>query len=60
MKRMYNRDFYEVVKGMNGIVLNTSLNLAGDPTNVSPEQALFSFKNSEMDALIIGDFLIQK
>ncbi len=60
LKKKYNEDFYDVVKGMNGIVLNTSLNLAGDPTNVSPEQALFSFKNSEMDALVIEDFLIQK
>jgi len=60
LKKSNNKDFYDVVEGIGGILLNTSLNLAGDPTNVTPEQALFSFKNSDMDALIIGDFLISR
>jgi len=60
LKKSYNKDFYEVVEGIGGILLNTSLNLAGDPINVTPEQALSSFKNSDMDSLIIGDFLISR
>lgn len=60
LEKSYNKEFYEVVKGMGGIVLNTSLNLAGDPMNLTPEDALLSFKYSEMDALVIGDFLVKK
>jgi len=60
IKKSYNEDFYNVTKDLGGIILNTSLNLSGDPTNATPEQAILSFKNSKMDALIIGDYLIQR
>lgn len=60
LKRSFNEKFYDVVKGAGGIVLNTSLNLAGDPLNAMPEDALRTFKYSEMDALVIGDFLIKR
>jgi carbamoyltransferase len=60
LKRSYNEDFYDVVKGAGGIILNTSLNLAGDPINLTPEDAISSFKHSSMDALVIGDYLITR
>lgn len=60
LDKTYNEEFYEVVNQMGGIVLNTSLNLAGDPINISPTDALLSFKHSQMDALIIGDYLVQR
>lgn len=55
-----NEMFYNVVKEGGGIVLNTSLNLAGDPIDVFPEDALMTFKNSKMDALVLGNYLIKR
>ena len=60
LKKDVNPDFYEVVKGVGGIVLNTSFNLAGDPIVETPHDALMTLKNSEMDAIIINDFLIEQ
>lgn len=60
LDKSYNREFYEVVDQVGGIILNTSLNLAGDPINVSPSDALLSFKHSQMDALVIGNYLVQR
>ena len=60
LRKEVNPDFYHVVKGLNGIVLNTSFNLAGDPIVETPHDALITLKNSEMDALLINDFLIEK
>ena len=60
LKRDVNPDFYEVVKGLDGIILNTSFNLAGDPIVETPYDALMTLKNSEMDAIIINDFMIEK
>ena len=60
LKKDVNPDFYEVVKGLDGIVLNTSFNLAGDPIVETPHDALMTLKNSEMDAIIINDFMVEK
>jgi carbamoyltransferase len=60
LRRESNEKFYDVVKGAGGILLNTSLNLAGDPLNSTPDDALRTFKYSGMDALIIGNFLVQR
>ena len=60
LKKDDNPDFYQVVKGLDGIILNTSFNLAGDPIVETPHDALMTLKNSEMDALLMHDFLIEK
>ena len=60
LKKDVNPDFYEVVKGLGGIVLNTSFNLAGDPIVETPHDALMTLKNSEIDAVIINDFMVEK
>ena len=60
LKKDVNPDFYEVVRGLDGIVLNTSFNLAGDPIVETPHDALMTLKNSEMDALLMNDYLIEK
>ena len=60
LKKDINPDFYEVVKGLDGILLNTSFNLSGDPIVETPHHALMTLKNSEMDAIIMNDFLIEK
>jgi len=42
------------------VLLNTSFNLKGEPIVCSPEDALSSFYGSEMDVLVMGNFLIEK
>lgn len=41
-------------------ILNTSFNLQGEPIVCSPEDALKTFFASELDYLVMGDFLISK
>jgi carbamoyltransferase len=41
-------------------VLNTSFNLKGQPIVNTPRQAVEMFHQSAMDALLIGDFLVQR
>ena len=42
------------------VFLNTSFNVQGEPLVDSPNDAILSFLNSDLDALIIEDFLILK
>lgn len=42
------------------VVLNTSFNVAGEPIVESPEQALRTFSATGLDALAIGDYLVEK
>lgn len=42
------------------VILNTSFNLKGEPIVTSPQDAYATFSRSEMDALVIGSFLIEK
>ena len=42
------------------VVLNTSFNLKGEPIVNTPQEAFHTFTQSGMDALIIGDYVIEK
>jgi carbamoyltransferase len=42
------------------IVLNTSFNLRGEPIVTTPANAFSTFSRSEMDCLVLGDFVIDK
>ncbi|MGH9347565.1 MAG: carbamoyltransferase family protein [Vicinamibacterales bacterium] len=42
------------------ILLNTSFNLSDEPIVRSPEDALRSFARSQLDALVLGDFIIDR
>ena len=42
------------------VVLNTSFNLKGEPIVNSPADAFQTFSNSEMDALILENFCVDK
>jgi carbamoyltransferase len=42
------------------VVLNTSFNLRGEPIVHRPEEALTDFLNTGMDALILGNFVLEK
>ncbi|MEW6201077.1 MAG: carbamoyltransferase C-terminal domain-containing protein [bacterium] len=42
------------------MVVNTSFNVSGEPIVETPENALMCFLNTEMDLLVIEDFLVNK
>jgi carbamoyltransferase len=42
------------------VVLNTSFNLKGEPIVNTPANALHTFSKSEMDALVLENFLVEK
>jgi carbamoyltransferase len=42
------------------LVLNTSFNLKGEPIVNTPQEAFSTFSRSGMDALVLGDYLIEK
>jgi carbamoyltransferase len=50
---------FEDLTGIGGI-LNTSFNLHGWPIVGSPEQALWTFENSGLDGVAIGNYLVTK
>ncbi|MBI4683347.1 MAG: tetratricopeptide repeat protein [Nitrospirae bacterium] len=57
--------YYNLIKefgrstGVYGL-LNTSFNLAGEPIVLTPEDAYKDLVNSDMDAVVIGDFILEK
>ncbi|MGC1168428.1 MAG: carbamoyltransferase C-terminal domain-containing protein, partial [Candidatus Acidiferrales bacterium] len=42
------------------VLLNTSFNLKGEPIVNTPADAMGTFLKSEMDCLVLGDFVIEK
>ena len=60
-----NPKYYELIEEFEKItgvpmVLNTSLNINGEPIVETPEDALRLLKNTDVDALVLGDKLIFK
>ncbi len=43
-----------------GILLNTSFNIRGEPIVCTPQDALQCFLKTEMDLLVIGNFMVEK
>jgi carbamoyltransferase len=41
------------------IVLNTSFNVKGEPIVCTPREALNTFCNAHLDALVLGDYLVE-
>ncbi len=60
-----NPAYYELIEAFErktgvGAVLNTSLNLHGLPIVLGPREAVYTLRNSGLDALILGDYLIMR
>jgi carbamoyltransferase len=60
-----NPGFYAIVKAFEkrtgiGGVLNTSFNLHGEPIVESPADAIWTFLRSEIDHLVLTDYLVSK
>jgi len=63
--RQYNPKYYRVIdefyrRSGVPVVINTSLNRRGEPMICSPKDALLMFKESGLEYLAIGDFLVRK
>lgn len=60
-----NPFYYDVIKHFGEatgvpVVLNTSFNLRGEPIVTSPRDAFNTYRNSDIDMLVMGSFLIRK
>jgi carbamoyltransferase len=49
---------FERVTGL-PILLNTSFNVKGEPIVCTPQEALLTFRSARLDALVLGDYLVQ-
>ena len=61
----YNLEYERVLKSFEsktgiGGILNTSFNLHGFPIAFNPDIAVSTFKNSALDYLAIGNYLVEK
>ncbi|MGQ9628975.1 MAG: carbamoyltransferase family protein [bacterium] len=50
---------FEEITGV-PIILNTSFNVKGEPIVNSPQDAINCFKSTQMDLLVLGDYLVEK
>ncbi len=65
VKKNLNKKFYDLIvefKKISGIpvLLNTSFNVKGQPIVNTPEEAIKCFKNTKIDILAIGDYVVEK
>jgi carbamoyltransferase len=63
--KKYNKDYYEIINHFSkltgrGGILNTSFNLHGRPNVLTPEDAIYTVKNSSLKFLAMGDYLFEK
>jgi len=60
-----NPRYYRLIKEFEkltgyGVIVNTSFNVRGEPIVCTPEDAYLCFMRTEMDTLVLGDFLLDK
>jgi carbamoyltransferase len=65
VSREQNARYYDLIAALesltgNAVVLNTSLNRRGEPMVCSPEDALNMFFGSDLEYLVLEDFLVTK
>ena len=65
LKKESNPDYYDLINEFYKLtdiplVLNTSFNLHGDAIVENADQAINTFKKSDIDILIINDFAIKR
>lgn len=51
--------YYKKISG-HSVLLNTSFNIQGQPIVETPDQAIQSFLNMNLDLLVIGDYIAEK
>ena len=65
VNREVNPDYYDVIKAFeeltgSPVIINTSFNVRGEPIVCRPEHAYLCFMRTDMDYLVMGDFLLDK
>ena len=65
VRREENETYYELISEfarLTGcpVVVNTSFNVRGEPIVCRPEEAYKCFMRTEMDMLVLGDFVLEK
>jgi len=50
---------FKKIKGY-GVLINTSFNVRGEPIVCTPEEAFLGFMKTEMDWLVLGNYVIEK
>ena len=65
VSRQQNPKYYELINEFKKItkvpvLINTSFNLQGEPMVHRPEEAIADYLKTEMDVLVLGNFLIKK
>ena len=65
VSRDLNPRFWSLIHAFAGLtglpmVINTSFNLRGEPIVCSPEDAVSTFQRSRMDALVLGNLVVER
>jgi carbamoyltransferase len=65
LTRDFNPHLYSLVDGFHAatgvpVLLNTSFNVAGEPIVETPDDAVRCFMGTNIDALVLGDYLLVK
>ena len=65
MNKKTNPRYYSLIKNFKeisgvGVVINTSFNVRGEPIVNNPEDAFKCFMNTQMDYLVINNFIYDK
>lgn len=65
IEKEWNPEYYKILKEFEkltgrGVLLNTSFNLHGYPIVHGPIEAIWTFENSELNYLAIGNYLLYK
>ena len=60
-----NPRYYAIIKAFQkltgcGVVINTSFNVRGEPIVCTPEDAYLCFMRTEMDVLVLGNYILYK
>jgi carbamoyltransferase len=60
-----NGRYYDVIKAFDdltgcGVIINTSFNVRGEPVVCTPEDAYRCFMRTEMDVLVLEDYILYK
>lgn len=60
-----NPAYYRIIKAFQeltgcGVIINTSFNVRGEPIVCTPEDAYLCFMRTEMDVLVLGNYILYK
>jgi carbamoyltransferase len=65
VRRLWNPRYYDLIHHFGEatgvpVLLNTSFNLRGEPIVTTPQNAFNTFVSSDIDVLILGNFIVRK